>query len=642
MGQRILRLIVDLDTASPCIERPVQSEEIVVLREPTPECIGKQVKSLADYRNPDKDFLTILEEAHQLLYDWDRITNHDGRPLAELATYQRISLWRASEINLLFWLVPFIDVLSVFERIFDVERPRSVEIVGTDRVAAAAAIALADARGVPAQWNLAGHRHSFGQVHATLGRWPVHLSETFLPLARRIRPPAMRVIGRLWNRWVDARSPRVGKRRILALTVNRRFANILLPVFDKLAANRENALLIVDKGFSSATPLLSNAGFNVRAFSGYETRTIARRVSEVRRQLMRQWMTLRQDPVFRDGWRCRNVNCWIAVEPKLQEYFTRLFPQLVRTIETTWELVRRESPQAVVLVDERPPFQRAFVEATKATGVPTVNIQNAVYANIPYGSPIATDYVLVDGELFRDNLVARGTDLGRIVVTGQPRFDFLVRKDARFDRLSICRHLSLDPTIRIVLLASHPVSTFDPAEERRALLHAICVAVKAIPQCALVIKLHPDEVDDRFHRETAASVGLDVVRIVRDMDAWELLYASDVVVVASSTMGYEAIVMDRPLIQFIYHAHGRELYPYVESGAALGVATLKELEPALLRALEDHDTRQALQQGRAHAVRRFAYRLDGQASGRAARFIEQVAEADLATPASFSATGVKR
>lgn len=631
MSQTVLRLVVDPDPLAFGARRPVLGGEIVVSREPAIDAGGARVKSFVDYRDSHHGLFAVLEEAHRLVDDWGRITDHDGRSLAELTAYQEISLWRVAEINLLFaLLMPLVDALNVLERIFEVERPRAVEIAGTDRVTALAAVALARAHGVPVRWESAERHFSLA------------LPESLLPLASRLRSVAVRVIGRLWNLWIEARSPLVGEKRILALTVNRRFTDILVPVFAELTANPENALLIVDREFSSAAGRLRSAGFPFRTFWGYETRAIAGRVSVTRREFRRRWMTLRDDPAFRGGWRRGEVNCWPAVEPKLREYFTRLFPQLVRIIETTRELVRRERPQAVVLVDERPPFQRAFVEAMRTMGVPTINIQNAVYADIPYGSAMATDYVLVDGELAKENLAARGTDPGRILVTGQPRFDFLARKNERFDRTSICAQLSLDPAGRIVLFASHPVSAFDPPEERRALLQALCLAVKPLPGCALVVKLHPDETNDRFHREMAASVGLTAVRVVRDTDPWELLYVSDVVVVASSTMGYEAIVMDRAVIQVIYRAHGKEIYPYAASGAALDVRTLGEIGPALRRALDDEHTCEALRRGRAEAVRRFAYRLDGRASVRAARFIEQVAEARPPSRATLSAEGLKR
>lgn len=631
MSRRVLRLVVDDDPSAFRTGRPALDGEIVVSRGPAFDSTGAPVKSFGDYRDSNHGLFATLEESHRLVDEWGRITDHAGRSLAELTAYQEISLWRVAEINLLFtWLMPLVDALNVLERIFEAERPTAVEIVGTDRVTALAAVALARAHGVPVRWDRAERHFSLA------------LPESLLPLASQLRAVAVRAIGRLWNRWIEARSPLVGEKRILALTVNRRFTDILLPVFAELTANPETALLIVDREFSSATGKLRSAGFPFRAFWGYETGAVAGGAWVARQEFRRRWIRLCDDPAFRGGWRFGKIDCWPAVEPKLREYFTRLFPQLVRIIETTRELVRRERPQAVVLVDERPPFQRAFVEAMRAMGVPTINIQNAVYADIPYGSAIATDYVLVDGELARENLAARGTDPRRILVTGQPRFDFLARETERFDRMSICAWLSLDPAGRIVLFASHPVSAFDPPEERRALLQALCLAVKPLPGCALIVKLHPDETNDRFHRETAASAGLTAVRVVRDMDTWELLYVSDVVVVASSTMGYEAIVMDRTLIQVIYRAHEKEIYPYAASGAALEVRTPGEISPALRRALDDEGTQEALRRGRAEAVRRFAYRLDGRASARAARFIEQVAEARPPAPATLSAEGLKR
>ena len=59
--------------------------------------------------------------------------------------------------------------------------------------------------------------------------------------------------------------------------------------------------------------------------------------------------------------------------------------------------------------------------------------------------------------------------------------------------------------------------------------------------------------------------------ILKNADLWKLLYISDVVIVTNSTVGYEAIVMEKPLIQDRLSKSERDYLDYTKDGAAIPI-----------------------------------------------------------------------
>jgi hypothetical protein len=403
--------------------------------------------------------------------------------------------------------------------------------------------------------------------------------------------------------------------------------DIVIPVIRALEKDPANRVLVVDRNFSTAVARLEAEGIPYGIFEGCSDERVLSRVRQEERRLRAEWSGLQTDPAFRRHFSYRGVDLWPLMLPTLQEYFTALFPEVIRVVETTRNLLRMERPAVVVLTDERPPFQRAFTWACRTAGVPTVGIQDTLFPDLPIGSPIATDWIAVAGEAARENLVKRGTPREKIVVIGQPRFDFIAGRGRRFDREAILRPLGLDPARPIVLLASQYAGIYFRAEDKRRVLEAIYSAVAAVPGLQLLVKLHPEDPDGSMERELAAAASLSACRIVNSGDTLELVSAADLVIVFFSTVGHEAIVMDRPLIQVPTAVGEAAVISFSEEGGALDGSRLEELPSLIRAALHDPVTRERLRQGRQGYIRRHVHALDGRAGDRVVELVVRAADA---------------
>lgn len=596
-------------------------------------------RDLEEYRTAQENYATAAGEVSRLLADWGKITLLGGQTLEEATSYDGISLWRSMEFNFGFaFLIPLIDRLQLIERLLEVEQPSSIVLEGgteEDRLLFALA---ARARGIAVETHsvslasrlltylrLLGRTKSIRLLGVTLTCWvPAFLLAPLWQLKSHFYHAASRWVNRRLRAFDGQPYADTGRPTVLFLSVVQRFTDIILPVIRELQRRKVYRVVVLDRRFSTGRLKLQDARIPYRILEGYEDRTVRRRARKAARVFRRQWHLLQRDKVAVTSFRWRNLPLWDAIKRRLQDNFLVGFPELAQIIETARWAFNVERPAVVVVTDERPPFQRAFVEAANSLGIPTLNIQNAILVEYPLGSPISTQKTAVDGEYFKTVLVNMGNDPGKIVVTGQPRFDPLVRADRHFQREEIMGRLGLDPRKKVVALFPEPLVTNVRETDNDQFMRATFMAVRDLPDIQVVTKLHPVDCDSARPRKIALEVGLRDVAIFHDIDLWGLLFVSHVVLVTTSTVGHEAIAMGRPLIQVAISRTEPTYVRYAEFGAALQVSDIAVLGKTIEQALWDPVTLRQLEEGRANYVAQFECGLDGRASERVVDLIDQM------------------
>lgn len=576
-----------------------------------------------EYRTSAQSYLSAIEEANRLVLAWaQEARNAQGRSLNDLSDYRGCSLWSAGEVSLLYsGLADLIDQFRLWDHILETEAPASVWV--GRHPDAALVTQLAHARGIQIlgnqadeAWGYGPRQERSGTVRAWVRRWKFR--------------------GRSWRAsWHNRRQPVVGAKQpaeslVLVLTLVKRFADIVIPVIRELERRPHTRVLVVDRNFTTACDRLREEGIHFLVWEAWGNASVERRWEAEAGRFATVWDALCKDEEFHRRFQYEGVPLWPFLKPRLHEDFLVLFPELARAMEITKALVESLRPDVVVLTDDRPPFQRVFVAECRNAGIPTVNIQNSILADVAEGGPITTDWIAVDGEASRANLITRGTQAEKIVVTGQPRFDFVPGKARRFDREETIRGSGFDPAKPLILLATQYVGIFMREEDKRRALRAVFTAVGRIPEVQLLVKLHPEDRDGTMERAAAAEAQLARVRFLSAGDIWPLIHASDLVIVFFSTVGYEAIVLDKPVLQI--HLDGPEAEPYrfTDEGAALGVEKLEDMEGAIRAALFDPSARARLQEGRRAYLRAHVHALDGRSAHRVADLIGRVADANKA------------
>jgi len=147
--------------------------------------------------------------------------------------------------------------------------------------------------------------------------------------------------------------------------------------------------------------------------------------------------------------------------------------------------------------------------------------------------PVTANYMFAWGDLSKTWFVERGTEKEKIIVTGTPKTDFLIKYN---------KERNVPNKINKVLLIVNPIGI----SEVISFLNLIYDADIHL-NYQLSIKLHPSSNDNRT--EVEARFKLANVKIFKEENIHDLINQNDVVITTTSTVGNEAIALRKPLIK---------------------------------------------------------------------------------------------
>jgi UDP-N-acetylglucosamine 2-epimerase len=245
------------------------------------------------------------------------------------------------------------------------------------------------------------------------------------------------------------------------------------------------------------------------------------------------------------------------------------------------------------------------VAAAQKLGIPTIGVQHGtifpmhlVYTLPPgqiEGAP-TPDYFAAYGDYAKETLSTEGSyPAHRVWVTGSPRFDRLVSDPP--DQAAARRRLGLPDDKRVVLVATQFYPWFGRA------VRAVFAAVRGRTDCMVCLKTHPVDLPLSVYGRIAEELGLGDVRLFEDRFD-ELLAACDVLIGASSTTVFEALLLGRRAI-CVNFSDESDRYAYVADGGALGATTAGEICNALDQVL-DRRNEAKLEEGRQRFLKRHA------------------------------------
>jgi len=294
---------------------------------------------------------------------------------------------------------------------------------------------------------------------------------------------------------------------------------------------------------------------------------------------------------------------------------------IAKFISVLMKVFKIEKPNIIlVLTDSSPPCTIAVLVGRFAN-IPSLLLLHVGMIGCNYECPkFLVDKIAVTGEFAEDILIKRDVDKNRLVVTGRPTYDALVRAEEHFEKDEICRRLGLDQTRRIIVYTTENL----PPSESEGMVYAICKAVKEFSGLQFVIKIHPSELDLSMYQRVTKDIGVDAL-ITRDANIYEVLYVSDTVITGFSATALDAMMLDKPVITVNFTGLEDPL-PFAESGAAIGVYEEKNLIPAIKMALYDEGAREKLKEAREKFVHEHSYKKDGKSTERVIKLIEQMVQ----------------
>jgi hypothetical protein len=374
-------------------------------------------------------------------------------------------------------------------------------------------------------------------------------------------------------------------------------------------------------------------------FEKFFTSKIAASLKTQKKHFEKQWTNLEKSESFKKSFDFDGTNIYPLLKDKLKFAITTRFVEAIKYIETANNLLTKTKPKSIALTDETSMYGRSIITAARQNKIKSIGVthgminetcfeyihkKNETNINKPESCPIP-DHTLAFGEYTKDILTKIGNyPKETIEIIGQPRYDFINDSKIllRNNKEQIFNSLNLDKDKKLVVFFSECTTSIETGDFPQSVFKAIKTLKDE--KINFVIKLHPREhsLHWKFYENLAKKIGIEV-KIIKEINTFELINACDLGIVMHSNTGLETIMLKKPLL-VVNVTNKEDLFPYVKKGAALGAYKESEIPIKMKQALFDKKTKENLLKNREKFVNYMLFKLDGKSSERAKEFIEKI------------------
>jgi hypothetical protein len=250
--------------------------------------------------------------------------------------------------------------------------------------------------------------------------------------------------------------------------------------------------------------------------------------------------------------------------------------------------LNKKQPDLIVTTNS-PRAEQAAIDAATDLGIASVCVVDLfAFQEVRWiGKPGFATRVCVLSEFVRQMMIDAGRGEDEVIVTGNPAFDnlstvrdsntgqsFRAEKGWRDDEQVVLWASNVEPKV-------HPFSAIEGNPELpRQVEVQLLQLIQQHKNIRVVFRPHPN---DSYRPETLPERA-ELSTSDENLDT--LLAAVDCVVVLSSTVGLQAALMGKPLVNIKLSIFSRDA-PYDDMGISIGVDDVADLNASILRALAE-------------------------------------------------------
>ncbi|MBW7453947.1 hypothetical protein ACFOLF_24810 [Paenibacillus sepulcri] len=270
-------------------------------------------------------------------------------------------------------------------------------------------------------------------------------------------------------------------------------------------------------------------GIPVVTLSHYET-DVSDTVRELTEDCAGLFAQYADHPVFRD-----------------QQFQTRTLddiPRMIKAMSSVEKMLQNVPVSCAVVGTTEDLTSRVLCLVGASMGVPSVCLQHGVIMGEEAFLPVFATVQAVYGQYEMDWYAGKGTRPQQIKMVGHPRYDVIYTR-ARMPALNIFHSLSLQPDTAKILMITQP-------QTNKALFTRSVKLIVQSLNVEVLIKPHPWEKKKGLITEyQQLETEFPTVRIVPpEVDLYDLIPHTDIVVMENSTVGLEAMLFGKAVIVF--------------------------------------------------------------------------------------------
>lgn len=269
-----------------------------------------------------------------------------------------------------------------------------------------------------------------------------------------------------------------------------------------------------------------------------------------------------------------------------------------------------ERARAALAMETESPLARAFVRYAREAGIPVTVLQHGILAGAFSYRRTDADRIAAWGPTDAGWFASEAPNRPRTEATGSPKYDEL----QKMDRSPI--QADAPAGRHLVLYASQPFVQDRPSASPWDRADSLRIALDAAAQAEgmfLLVKWHPSEGEEALPPETNG-----YAKATRGGKAIDLIRGARAVLAVSSTVAFEAMLLDRPVV-FLGPMDPSSPFHPPEDGAGRRALDAAELARCLKEVVPDGAARERVLLGQREFLERHYTRTDGQAARRVLR-----------------------
>lgn len=309
-----------------------------------------------------------------------------------------------------------------------------------------------------------------------------------------------------------------------------------------------------------------------------------------------------------------NVDLYNILEKFLFNNLESFYKGYLSEIFAAEKFIKIISPKKIIAIDEADRF-RCFIYAGNLAGIKTFGIQHGIIteASVSYIIPsLDKNYIpnmtFLWGNEFKKILIEKTKvyDEDNVKIVGQIRTDYLYKKLKEID----CKSDNSNSIVKILYATQYIKDLTEEATE--ILFKSLSNYNK---EYELLVKLHPADNFFNIYDDLIKKYNIKNIKITKDIDIYDAIIWSDVIVSVHSTVNLEALLLKKPSICILlskYWDQGN----FVKNNISIGVKNSEEFIEYL-----NNMNDSKFESNKIYLENNF-YRVDGKVSERILKYLE--------------------
>lgn len=281
-------------------------------------------------------------------------------------------------------------------------------------------------------------------------------------------------------------------------------------------------------------------------------------------------------------------------------------------------LIKKNKIDFILVYADTTPFEKTLVQVGRMFNIPSAVLQHGNPMGTEAGFyPLSANFLLAFGENHKQKFIRMGIPENRIIITGSPQFDKYTNEKIKItkDKKIVYIASSGDST-------SHVPGIDMTKKEQKKDLREVINIMKKFPEYKLVVKGREGWDMNPLIGIIAKEEKFNNLEFVESATPLEFLPDAEIVIIEISTLAFDALLLDKPVISKRIKEYDKLFSSYKDSKTIKTVYTPKQLEKALKYCKKKRTEKSNLE--RKKYLEGELFKLDGQASKRVAKVINKL------------------